>query len=284
MQIYVEYATVRNSELQKEMQMIAIQKNKRICLTLQNIITVSLFKIIMAKQKCIKIRVCFIIILLLGFHPTKINSQIEFHVIDKNLGIINQNGDIHQIEYTFINNTNKPIAISHVATSCGCAMPSYDKKPVMPKETGKISVSFNPVGIKGFFNKQITVYFSGSPTPVKLSFKGNVSSNTTFKEGYNYNIGNIQFRNIRTTLKSNSSNTVMRVIPMTNISDSDIEVIIKTNVKGIFFDENEFLFKARSDKDLNIYYKPQEKNSIKIRLTDGCKEKNRVVLKVIEDQ
>ena len=86
----------------------------------------------MAKQKCIKIRVCFIIILLLGFHPTKINSQIEFHVIDKSLGIINQNGDIHQIEYTFINNTNKPIAISHVATSCGCAMPSYDKKPVMP--------------------------------------------------------------------------------------------------------------------------------------------------------
>lgn len=49
----------------------------------------------------------------------------------------------------------------------------------------------------------------------------------------------------------------MRVIPMTNISDSDIKVIIQTNVKGIFFDENEFLFKAKSDKDLNIYFTPQ---------------------------
>lgn len=224
------------------------------------------------------------LLMLILFSISNLYSQIEFNTKNKSLGTINQNGDIHQIEYSFINNTNKPIAISHVATSCGCAMPLYDKKPIMPKKTGKISVSFNPAGIKGFFNKQITVYFSDYPTPVKLSFKGNVSSNTTFKEGYNYNIGNMQFRNIRTTLKSNSSNTVMRVIPMTNISDSDIEVIIRTNVKGIFFDENEFLFKARSDKDLNIYYKPQGKNSIKIRLTDGGKEKNRVVLKVIEDQ
>lgn len=229
------------------------------------------------------IKVC-IIILFINLYPTQINSQVVFNVKDKNLGTINQNGDIHLIEYSFINNTNKPIAISHIATSCGCAIPSYDKKPIMPGKTGKISVSFNPVGIKGFFNKQITVYFSSQTTPVKLSFRGDMSSNTTFKEGYNYNIGDIQFRNIRTTLKSNSSNTSMRVIPMTNISDSDIKVIIQTNVKGIFFDENEFLFKAKSDKDLNIYFTPQDKNSIKIRLIDGGTEKNRVVLKVIEDQ
>lgn len=224
------------------------------------------------------------LLMLALFNVSNLHSQIKFNTENKNIGIINQNGDIHLIEYLFINNTNKPIAISHITTSCGCAIPSYDKKPVMPDKTGKISVSFNPVGIKGFFNKQITVYFSGKTTPIKLSFKGKVTSNTTFKEGYNYNIGDIQFRNIRTTIKSNFSNTAMRVIPMTNVSDSDIEVIIKTNIKGIFFDENEFSFKAQSDKDLNIYYTPYNNNSIKIRLIDGGKENNRVVLKVIEDK
>lgn len=213
-----------------------------------------------------------------------IYSQIEFDITNKDLGTINSNGDIYKIEYSFINKNKKPVAISHISTSCGCAVPVYDKKPIPANGNGKISISFNPVGIEGFFNKHISVYFSGEAEPVRLSFKGKVSVNTKFKEGYNYNIGEIQFRNIRTTIKTYSSNTGMRVIPMTNVSNNDIQVIMKTDIKGIFFDENEFTLKSKSDKDLNIYYNSNGNNSIRIRIIDGGKENKKVVLLLVEDK
>ena len=71
---------------------------------------------------------------------------------------------------------------------------------------------------------------------------------------------------------------------MTNVSNNDIQVIMKTDIKGIFFDENEFTLKSKSDKDLNIYYNSNGNNSIRIRIIDGGKENKKVVLLLVEDK
>lgn len=212
------------------------------------------------------------------------SSQIRFDLQKKDLGKISNNGDIIRVDFTFINESNKPIAISHISTTCGCTTTSFEKEPIPPHKKGKISVDFNPYGIKGYFNKQIQIFYSGEKTTTKLYISGNVLENKILKEGYNYNIGDILFRNIRTTLSGKKGITSMRVVPLANNSDHDIKIVLKSEIDGIFFDKNEFILKSKDETDLNIYYKPTNSKKINIRFKDGGKENEKVVLLLSEEK
>jgi hypothetical protein len=109
--------------------------------------------------------------------PEKIYSleseTIKWKSTDINLGDISHGKPV-DIYFEFTNNSDKPVIITNVQASCGCTVASYDKMPIGPGEKSSIKATFNAAAV-GSFKKTLTVTTSADPSPVVLSFSGNVS-------------------------------------------------------------------------------------------------------------
>lgn len=78
--------------------------------------------------------------------------------------------------FEFTNDSDQPLIVNVVRTSCGCTRPEWPEDPVQPGETGKIGITYN-TRLKGRFQKSITVYSNAENSPVRLIIKGNVEPN-----------------------------------------------------------------------------------------------------------
>jgi hypothetical protein len=68
---------------------------------------------------------------------------------------------------------NQPLLIFRVDASCGCTVPSWDKRPIKPEEESKITVEIQPEEI-GAFHKTVWVYCNVEKEVIALSIKGDV--------------------------------------------------------------------------------------------------------------
>jgi hypothetical protein len=69
------------------------------------------------------------------------------------------------------NTGNQSLSIARVDASCGCTVPSWDKKPIEPGEEAKITVEIQPEET-GFFHKTTQVYCNVEEGMISLSVKG----------------------------------------------------------------------------------------------------------------
>lgn len=81
-----------------------------------------------------------------------------------------------QVAHSFkFKNTGKSnLIISSASASCGCTVPSYDKKPIAPGEIGKIDVVFDSNNKNGIFDKKVTVVTNCEPNTVVLTISGEI--------------------------------------------------------------------------------------------------------------
>jgi hypothetical protein len=77
------------------------------------------------------------------------NTEYDFGTIDE--------GDIVETTFKFKNTGKKELIISHAKASCGCTIPEWPKKPIMPGEEGVIKVKFNSDHKPNKQQKQITL-------------------------------------------------------------------------------------------------------------------------------
>lgn len=66
-------------------------------------------------------------------------------------------GDI--VKHTFkVKNVGKSdLTILHAQASCGCTIPDWTKRPILPGEVGEINISFNSTGKIGDQKKSVTL-------------------------------------------------------------------------------------------------------------------------------
>lgn len=76
------------------------------------------------------------------------------------------------VEFQFTNKGETPAIIVNVATSCGCTIADYPKKPILANETSKITATYNASAL-GAFTKAITVTLENNENKV-LQIKGTV--------------------------------------------------------------------------------------------------------------
>ena len=74
--------------------------------------------------------------------------------------------------FVITNNTDAPIVLTNVRASCGCTTPTWTQEPIEPGKTGEISVSYNPKGRPGPFEKVVTVTTNGNPQRLTMRIKG----------------------------------------------------------------------------------------------------------------
>lgn len=78
-------------------------------------------------------------------------------------------GEIGIYEFEFTNIGEGPLVVNDVKSRCGCTVPEWTSKPVLPGGKGKIQVAFDSKQLpEGKQSKAIIVYTNGRPYKTAL--------------------------------------------------------------------------------------------------------------------
>ena len=86
---------------------------------------------------------------------TQSGPEIEFEEIVHDYGDVPYNGN-GECEFRFTNTGDAPLLIQKPKSSCGCTVPSWPDKPILPGESDVIKVTYRTNRV-GNFNKVVTV-------------------------------------------------------------------------------------------------------------------------------
>ncbi len=99
-------------------------------------------------------------------------AKIEFKTDVIDYGTIEKGANgVRTFEFT--NTGDAPLIISKVSSTCGCTVPKKPKDPILPGQTGEISVKYDTNRVMPI-RKTITVLSNASTPTVALKIKGNV--------------------------------------------------------------------------------------------------------------
>lgn len=101
-------------------------------------------------------------------------GKIEFKEKVYDFGKIKEKGGLATHEFSFTNVGDANLVILKATAECGCTRPSFSDAPVAPGKSGKIKVSYNPLGRPGSFEKVVTVTSTGGNRKVRLKIRGMV--------------------------------------------------------------------------------------------------------------
>lgn len=101
-------------------------------------------------------------------------AAIKFREYRLDLGTVREKGGPVSCEFVFTNAGDANLLILDAKASCGCTRPEYPQKPVAPGKSGKIKVTYNPLGRPGVIDRTVTVVTNGKPKKVRLHLGGNV--------------------------------------------------------------------------------------------------------------
>ena len=154
------------------------------------------------------------------------NPVITFTKTEHDFGKINEADGRVTTVFEFKNEGMAALVLSNVRASCGCTTPKWTREPVEPGQTGQITVTYNPNGRPGRFQKTITVTSNASEPTTKLYIKGEVIPKPA-KPVNNYPVQmgelSLKSKNVNFgTLKKGQK--LQREIEYANHTDHDINV------------------------------------------------------------
>lgn len=92
--------------------------------------------------------------------------------------------------FGFANSGGRPVAVIDAAAACGCTVPAYSKRPVLPGERAEIAVTFDPTNRPGRFDKIVSVFTSERSDPIRLRITGRVTPRErSVEELYPFDLG-----------------------------------------------------------------------------------------------
>lgn len=107
--------------------------------------------------------------------------QLVFPQKQHDLGQVGESGGKVRQTFTYINQGDSAVKLVSVASSCGCTVPQWSKKPLAPGDTGRLTAVFDPHGRPGPIRKMLTVKTTGKPGTHLLFLKGQVVEQTPQK-------------------------------------------------------------------------------------------------------
>jgi len=116
------------------------------------------------------ILILFVGLLSFGVFAQEKVAKIEFKTDVIDYGTIEKGSDGVRI-FEFTNTGNAPLIISKVKSTCGCTVPKKPDGPIMPGETGEISVKYDTNRVNPI-RKTITVTSNADTPSVALKIKG----------------------------------------------------------------------------------------------------------------
>lgn len=112
----------------------------------------------------------FFLFVLIGTAVHAQDPVITFTAKVHDFGQVKQGTPV-TFDFAFKNTGKAPLFLSQPRSSCGCTIPSYPKEPIMPGQSGKISITFDAEKA-GEFSKQVTIISNAENSPETLVIKG----------------------------------------------------------------------------------------------------------------
>lgn len=108
-------------------------------------------------------------------------------------GAIGEDDGPKSFVFTWRNTGDKPLVITRVKTTCGCAVPTCGKRPVKPGETDSVTVTYHPKGHPGRFVRKIFIFtqLAGNAPSATLELAGEVIPSARPTYAYPHARGNL---------------------------------------------------------------------------------------------
>ena len=101
-------------------------------------------------------------------------AVMTFNKTTHDFGKINEADGRVTTVFEFKNEGMIPLVLTNVRASCGCTTPKWTREPIEPGQTGEITVTYNPNGRPGRFQKTVTVTSNATEATTRLYIKGEV--------------------------------------------------------------------------------------------------------------
>lgn len=161
---------------------------------------------------------------------------ITFEKTEHDFGKINEADGRVTTVFKFKNEGMEPLVINNVRASCGCTTPKWTREPIEPGQTGDITVTYNPNGRPGRFQKTVTITSNATEATKRVFIKGEVIPKPAKPVNqYAVQMGELSLKskNINFgTIKKGANAT--QEIEYANLTDKDITVELATSDHDIF--------------------------------------------------
>lgn len=152
-------------------------------------------------------------------------AQVVFEPASHDFGTVREVDGPVSHTFTGVNRGDEPVVLLDVVTSCGCTVPEFSRKPVLPGAATRITVTYDPANRPGMFSKELGVYSSDRRKIATLTVSGNVEPRPkSIEERYPVDAGGGV--RLRTTLNAFSyialGREVHAVVEFVNTSDKEV--------------------------------------------------------------
>lgn len=186
-----------------------------------------------------------------------INAQqpvITFEKTSHDFGKINEADGRVSTVFTFKNEGMSPLILSNVRASCGCTTPVWPREPIEPGQTGSITVTYNPNGRPGRFQKTVTITSNATEPTKRVTIKGEVIPKQA-KPVNKYTIAvgalNMKSKELNFGDMIKGSTKVMD-LEYTNLSGATHEVALAVNANDSWM-ENQVTLTPIKDKEVGKF-------------------------------
>jgi hypothetical protein len=201
-----------------------------------------------------------ILLSILLFSSTSIFADVlEYDVKNFDFGSIKEaDGKVKHV-FKYQNKSKNPIVISSVRSSCGCAIPSYSRKPIMPNEKGVLEVTYDPRRRPGTFHKTITVNTNQGKDVLRITGKV-IPKPRSLTDEFPVNKNGLRFVSDIMSLGTVVFNRArMAYFDVVNFTDKEmtlefVDVPSHITVKG------PDKLRAKEKNNIEIAYNPKKKN------------------------
>ena len=100
-------------------------------------------------------------------------TSVMFKKQSHDFGTIPDSKKVYTV-FEFKNSGKEPLIVISAEGSCGCTVPSWPKKSILPGDTGSIEVAFDPNGKSGEQSKIVTVTTNTEPKTTVITVKATI--------------------------------------------------------------------------------------------------------------
>lgn len=156
---------------------------------------------------------------------------ITFTKTEHDFGKINEADGRVSTVFEFKNEGMAPLILSNVRASCGCTTPTWTKEPIEPGQTGSITVTYNPNGRPGRFQKTVTITSNATEPTKRVYIKGEVIPKQAKPENqFKTSVGELSMKTLALDLGTIKKGDVKQgELEYTNLTKEDHKVELATN-------------------------------------------------------
>lgn len=172
---------------------------------------------------------------------------------------MNEDDSPETFVYTMYNVGPETLQIHRIVTSCSCAVAVPERRTLDSGDSLKITVTYNPKGHPGRFERRIFVYTQEGNAPAAiLVLAVNVGNSTDYSSDYRYQMGTIRLR--RNQVEFTQGVKGIERIPFINLSGK----LLKLECDGMMlpdclgFSVEPVVVEDRHEGELVISYDPSK--------------------------